>query len=36
MSLLNKKYVVIKNILSKELVDVYYQYIKSKKMFLKI
>lgn len=30
MSLLNKKYIVIKNILSKELVDIYYQYIKSK------
>jgi len=35
MSLLNKKYVVIKNILSKELVDVYYQYIKSKKIVFK-
>lgn len=32
MSLLDKKYIVIKNILPKELVDIYYQYIKSKEV----
>lgn len=32
MSIIDKKYVIIKNILPKELVDIYYQYIKSKKI----